>query len=441
MKQHILDRLLRIAADRAAAPSGIRFTERQLYYELCRLLAPTHRAPRRFTFTVPAPLSYAAFRAALDRQAFRGLLTPNPPRTTRAGLHTPEPDLFDYGLPRLLVCESDSVAQMLRANGLPMESACPIFGASELPLDPGIAQMLTRAEGTIYLLHDASSCGLTFPARLTDLTEIPEGVRVVPLGLRPRQAGILHLTHLRDPIPSAIAAHVDPREREGSHRSESSAQTAHEDLLDLESGAGAAQTESSEREKSHHDPASQARAAHMEPYERRQSRPVPRAQTARMDSRERAELHDPESRAEAAQAESSWREGHPDSASNARATHVDPRERTQSRPVPRAEAARMDSWRGAELHDLESSARAAQVDPRERGEQRPNPVPRAQAAQLDSWERAWLNRGRFVEVEAVRPASLLRTVHRLVREVRPARTSVPELRRARTTGFMTWPAV
>src|SRR6478672_2890897 len=62
VKQHMLDRLLRIAADRAAAPSGIRFTERQLYYEVCRLLTPTHRVPRRFAFTVPAPLSYFTFR-------------------------------------------------------------------------------------------------------------------------------------------------------------------------------------------------------------------------------------------------------------------------------------------------------------------------------------------------------------------------------------------
>lgn len=266
VKQHMLDRLLRIAADRAAAPSGIRFTERQLYYEVCRLLTPTHRVPGRFACTVPAPLSHATFRTALDRREFPGLLTPTPPRTTRAGLHTPEPDLFDYGLPRLLVCESDAIAQMLRANGLPMESACPVLSASELPLDPGIAEMLARVDGTIYLLHDASPHGLTFPARLADLTEIPEGVRVVPLGLRPRQAGTLHLTHLRVPMLSAVAAH------------------------------------------------------------------------------------------------------------------------------------------------------------------------------MDSWERAWLRRGRFVEVEAVRPASLLRTVHRLVREVRPPRTGLPELRRARTTGFLTWPA-
>ncbi|WP_433524353.1 hypothetical protein ACQPZ2_04060 [Nocardia pseudovaccinii] len=342
VKQHVLDRLLRIAADRAAAPSVIRFTERQLYYELCRVFTPTHRAPRRFAFTVPAPLSYATFRTALDRQEFPGLLTPTPPRTTRAGLHTPEPDLFDYGLPRLLVCESDAIAQMLRANGLPMESACPVLSASELPLDPGIAEMLARVDGTIYLLHDASPNGLTFPARLADLTEIPEGVRVVPLGLRPRQAGTLHLTHLRGAMSSAVAAQIDPREREALHRSESSAQIASVDSLD------------------------------------------------------RAELHDPESSAETAQVRSSERQVlRPDSASSAWATHVD------------------------------SCARDVQ---------------RAQAAQLDAWERAWLRRGRFVEVEAVRPASLLRTVHRLVREVRPPRTGLPELRRARTTGFLTWPA-
>ncbi|MET8875333.1 hypothetical protein [Nocardia sp. NPDC004604] len=267
VKPHMLDRLLRIAAERAAAPSGIRFTERQLYYEVCRIITPVHRIPRRFAFTVPAPLSYASFRTALDRHGeLPGLLTLAPPESTRAGRHTPEPDLFDYGLPRLLVCESDAIAQMLRANGLPMESACPVLSAAELPLDPGIAGMLASVQGTIYLLHDANAAGLTFPARLRELTEIPDGVRVVPLGLRPRQAGTLHLPHVRGPVPNMYAA------------------------------------------------------------------------------------------------------------------------------------------------------------------------------QLDSWERAWLRRGRYIEVEAVRPASLLRTVHRLVREVRPPRRTFTELRRARKAGFLTWPA-
>lgn len=349
VKQHVLDRLLRVAAERAAAPSGIRFTERQLYYEVCRLLIPAHRMSRRLACTVPAPLTYQSFRAALDRTVLDpgtvpGLLTIAPPKVTRAGRHTPEPDLFDYGLPRLLVCESDAVAQMLRANGLPMESACPVFSAAELPIDPGVADMLAQVEGTIYLLHDASVDGLTFPARLAERTEIPDGVRIVPLGLRPRQAGTLHLTHLGDPIPNAIAADADSCKCDELPRSD------------------------------------------------------PSIRAAQVDSREHGQLLDQSD----------------------------------------ACAARLESSAAEESHHPTSSV-AANVDPDNCEEPRRSPLSRAQAAQLDSWERTWLHRGRCVEVEAVRPASLLRTMHRLVRDVRPPRTGLPELRRARTTGFLTWP--
>ncbi|MBF6506085.1 hypothetical protein IU423_32390, partial [Nocardia farcinica] len=48
-------------------------------------------------------------------------------------------------------------------------------------------------------------------------------------------------------------------------------------------------------------------------------------------------------------------------------------------------------------------------------------------------------RGRAVDLDTVRPAALLRTVHRLVREVRPPRTPLVDLRRARDAGFLTWP--
>ncbi len=281
----MLDRLLRIAADRAGAPSGIRFTERQLYYELCRTVSPLHRMPSRLPGTLPAPVSYPAFEAALRRCGeLPGLLTLTPPRIRPAGRHTPEPDLFDYGLPRLLVCESEAVAQMLRANGLPMESACPVLSASELPLDPGITRMLTRTgRSAVYLLHDASTEGLTFPARLRELTDIPPGIRVVPLGLRPRQVRALHLTHQRSVAPTATAAQ-----------------------------------------------------------------------------------------------------------------HISP-ERTLEHGI-------------------------------------------VEGGRVDSSEAVWLHRGRVVELEAVRPAALLRTVHRLVREVPPTRSAVAELRRVRTAGFLTWPA-
>lgn len=192
------DRLLRVAAARAAAPNGLLFTERQLYYELCRTVLPAHRLPRRPGFTVPPVVPYRVFRAALDRIGeVPGLLDPPPARPAVVGAHTPEPDLFDYGLPRLLVCRSTAVAAMLRANGIPMESACPVVSATELPLAPGITAMLARAHGTVYVLHDAAPAELAFPDRLPTLTDIPEGVDIVPIGLRPPQTTPLHLTHIR----------------------------------------------------------------------------------------------------------------------------------------------------------------------------------------------------------------------------------------------------
>jgi hypothetical protein len=267
MRERVLGRVLRIAAERAGAPTGLRFTERQLYYELCRVALPAQRLPSRPAFTLAAPVSYRAFQEALSHHGdIPGLLRLAPPDIGPPGRHTPEPDLFDYGLPRLLVCESEAIAQMLRANGLAMESSCPVVGAAELPLDDRIANMLARAEQpTIYVVHDASAQGLAFPTRLRDLTDIPPGVRVVPLGMRPQHAARLHVFHRRG-APLSVEAPVTP------------------------------------------------------------------------------------------------------------------------------------------------------------------------------WERAWLGRGRFADLEAVRPASLLRTVHRLVREIHPPPTFVTELRRVRATGFLTWPA-
>lgn len=277
VRQAVLDRVLRTAVERAGAPGQLRFTERQLYYEACRVLLPWHRAPRRTHFTSAPPLTYDAYRAALRRlgpDSVAGLLPPVVAGPRReAGRHTPEPDLFDYGLPRVLVCESDDIAAMLRANGVPVESACPVYSASELPLDPGVLGMLALAErATVYLLHDASAYGLTFPARFARTVDIPFGVRVVPLGLRPRQAGALHLVHGRGPAYAAVPADVP--------------------------GLG---------------------------------------------------------------------------------------------------------------------------------------------SQLGRWERDWLRRGKFVELAAVNPASLVRTVHRLVREVRQPRSQLTELRQVRRAGFLSWP--
>ncbi|MBM7367517.1 hypothetical protein [Gordonia hydrophobica] len=201
--------LLRRAAARASAPTDLAFTRRQLYYETCRLLLPVHLLPRPLAFTVPPVLPYRWFTAALRRAGDLDRMLPEPDQAATApGAMTAEPDLFDYALPRLLICQSPAVAAMLRANGTPMESACPVLSLHDLPLHDGLVRMLAQtavdgAEGaTIYVLHDDSPEGWALPGRLESLTDLPDTVTVTPIGLRRSQTAPLHLPR-RGPRRSA----------------------------------------------------------------------------------------------------------------------------------------------------------------------------------------------------------------------------------------------
>jgi len=179
------------AAERAGAPGRIRFTRRQLYYELCRGLRPVQRLPRRLRVTPRPAVGYERFLAALDAHGpVPGLLTGDRPAPV-AALHDDVPDLYDYGLPRLLVCQDPEIAGMLLANELHMESACPVFALRDLPLDPRLTAALQRTpDAVVHVLHDASTAGY---AAVADVVRWAGDVRVHPLGLRPVHATALHL--------------------------------------------------------------------------------------------------------------------------------------------------------------------------------------------------------------------------------------------------------
>ncbi|MFE3597923.1 hypothetical protein [Streptomyces sp. NPDC059142] len=241
----VLDRALLAAVSRAGEPARIRFTERQLYYETCRVLRPVRAVPRVVPLTPAPPVRYERFEEALRRSTARGtlpgLLPPVPPRPGPEGERTgapprppAEPDLHDYGLPRLLICQSRSVARMLLANDVHLEAACPVLAAADLPLDPRPAAGLGRVEdATVHVLHDASVEGIALTARIrAELRDTAPGVRVASMGLVPRHAVALRLlsrrgdgaeagepgepgagdgpTSLDAPLPSALQA----RERE-----------------------------------------------------------------------------------------------------------------------------------------------------------------------------------------------------------------------------------
>ncbi|MFE4370100.1 hypothetical protein ACFRMN_18045 [Streptomyces sp. NPDC056835] len=220
----LLDRALATAVERAGAPGRIRFTELQLYYEMCRVLRPSRLVPRRLPLTPAPPVRYERFEEALRRHgAVPGLLAPasapapaRAPREPSEPAEPAEPDLYDYGLPRLLVCQSRQVARMLLANDVHLEAACPVFAAEDLPLDPRLVTGLGRVDGaTAHVLHDASTEGIALTARVRDA--LP-GVRVSSMGLVPRHATALHLISPRGPAPGAgpltLPAALEPRERD-----------------------------------------------------------------------------------------------------------------------------------------------------------------------------------------------------------------------------------
>jgi hypothetical protein len=203
----LLERAITIAAQRAAAPGNLRFTERQLYYETCRVLRPTPAPVRRIPHSPAPPLRLSRFtevlRGAEWAAGVPGLLPVSTSGVPTIGGPAREPDLYDYALPRLLVCQDRAIARMLLANHVHLEAACPVLSAEDdLPLDPRLVAALEPAEGgTVHVLHDASPAGIALPGRVREgLGSAP--VRVVSLGLVPRHAQTLRLVAGRRPRPS-----------------------------------------------------------------------------------------------------------------------------------------------------------------------------------------------------------------------------------------------
>jgi len=157
---------------------------------VCRTVQPLRPPARGPGFLLRRPVSTAAFAAALDRA---GGLPPLPDRVpVAAGAGGDVPDLLDYALPRVLVCQHERTAAALVANDLHMESATAVLGPAD-GADPPPAlrtALLAAPEPTVLLLHGATPAG---GAWLAGAGAGWASARVRGLGLRPAQARALHL--------------------------------------------------------------------------------------------------------------------------------------------------------------------------------------------------------------------------------------------------------
>lgn len=182
------------------AHTGVRYTEAQLFYAVCTtLLAPLRSALKhlRLAVTLPTPLARTRFRQSLRQWIDRhgspptGLL-PSPSVTVPEHVSAFAEELDRYGIPQILICQEETIAEMLRANMVELELACPVFTTSDWPLPPLIVTALRRAtRPRVLLLHEASANGLGWAWRCT--TTAPPALHVQPIGLRPRHAKALRL--------------------------------------------------------------------------------------------------------------------------------------------------------------------------------------------------------------------------------------------------------
>jgi hypothetical protein len=118
---------------------------------------------------------------------------PSRPNTlSSASPSTPDPDITTYSFDRLVVCQSDAIAQMLIANNFHFENNCAVLSISGYPqrIFQTTLQMLRRNPNLcVFALHDCSSIGVSLVHQLrTDPNWFPDSnIVIVDVGLSPRQ--------------------------------------------------------------------------------------------------------------------------------------------------------------------------------------------------------------------------------------------------------------
>lgn len=233
------ERALQISLANLHSAGKLFFTPRQLFYEFCRaqsappglepktaaalfglsmvpaLLFGRDKPKRLFTllatsaaafgtlsvfrqipYSLSPPASRSEFEDSLStvrrRHKIEGLLE----TSEKADFVESVPvDLTLYGLPKLLICQGDEIAQMLRANQFHLETPCAVLSLREArPLGETFQKMLSRAENPqVYFLHDASSRAFSLIPNLRQLLSLKREIPLRPLGLRPLHAKRLHL--------------------------------------------------------------------------------------------------------------------------------------------------------------------------------------------------------------------------------------------------------
>ena len=170
-------------------------------------------------------LVYNAVRDPPDRTKFRQLLSKWQQKhgrlerlVTEPQMHEPppewtEPDIYDYGVERLLIVQHDLLVDLLVKNGVHAEQRALILAESGYPyyLFPlAVKALRENPELPIYLLHDATTAGGDLASRLQDIEYLEcEGHPQIDLGLFPENVKRINKLKVLRPQKSDYQIPVD----------------------------------------------------------------------------------------------------------------------------------------------------------------------------------------------------------------------------------------
>ncbi|MEI6332205.1 MAG: hypothetical protein WCP16_23430 [Pseudanabaena sp. ELA645] len=117
---------------------------------------------------------------------------PSPFNALPAQNIAPDPNVTNYSFDRLVVCQTDEIAQMLIANNFHFENNCAILSISGYPqsiFDTTMQMLRRNPDLRVFAFHDCSPEGITLASELrTNLRWFPdETIVIVDVGLSPRQ--------------------------------------------------------------------------------------------------------------------------------------------------------------------------------------------------------------------------------------------------------------
>ena len=120
------------------------------------------------------------------------------------------PEVSDYSFDRVVVCENDSVAQLLIANNLHFEHNCAVISLRGYPFGifATVMEMLQRnPDLSVYALHGATPTGVRLSTTLRRPKWFPNpNIKIYDLGLSPRQAMALKKSDVQRSDASARQA-------------------------------------------------------------------------------------------------------------------------------------------------------------------------------------------------------------------------------------------